>query len=131
MGILQDERTDIWTHLKSGFTSCPIRAENKKFNQNIEEFVDFFIRPGRGIPVSLGNTLISYEKIGILVLSIFTPKDTGTDRNKQLADELITLFLKQQVGDSTFNYFEYIAVGESEERYRGNLLLYYRWKKCI
>ena len=131
MGILQDERADISTHLSDGFSTVPIQWENKKFNQNIKEFVDFLIRPGRAIPISLGNTQISYEKIGLLVLSIFTPKDSGTDRNKEIADELITLFLKQQVGDSTFNDFEYIPVGDAEERYRGNLLLYYRWKKCI
>jgi len=131
MGLLQTERADLATYLNSNFTTVPIRWENKKFNQNIEEFVDFFIRPGKASPISLGNTLISYEKIGLLVLSIFTPKDSGTDRNKKIADELITLFLKQQVGDSTFNEFDYVPVGEMEERYRANLLLYYRWKKCI
>lgn len=131
MGNLQDERLALSSHLKTNFTTIPIKWENRPFDQDIKEFVEIFIRPGKATPTSISNTQISYERIGLLILSVFTPKGTGTDRNKEIADELEELFLKETIGQSTFNESEYIPVGEIEERYRGNLLLYYRWKKCV
>lgn len=132
MGVYQDERKDIESYLKTNFTTTSIKFDNVDFDQRaVNEFVDVFIRPGRKIATTVGGSQITYESRGQLVLSIFVKKGTGSDRARKIADDLQSLFLKQQIGSCTFESAELINVGEIEEWYRNNLYLYYRWKKCI
>lgn len=132
MGNLQDERAAIEAFLNTNYSSTAIHWDNVDFDQSsVSEYIAPFIRNGKTFPTSLGGNQISYESTNSLVISIFTKKGIGSDKNREIADTLISLFLKQQIGYATFYDFHYVNVGDVEEWYRGNLILFYRWKKCI
>lgn len=135
MGNFQSERQLIESFLQNNFTLTEIAWDNIAFDEkSVKEYISCFIRSGRKTPISLGGNSIAYEANGQLVISIYTKKGEGSDRNREIADSLESLFLPLQlgVGESiTFNESEYITVGDTQEWYRGNFFLYYKWKKCI
>ncbi len=90
----------IETTLKTGVLASaeptlPIRWPNVPWKQpTAGEWIALKIVPGDGMQASLGQTKLS-RQLGLVMVQVFTPKNSGTRRALDLADLIGSIFRHQ------------------------------------
>ena len=91
MSGFAEEAKAIETRLAAGWTTTPIRYDNAPFPETTAPYVALFILDGDGNQISLGAVALR-RWVGLIVLQIFVPQDTGTRLAKGYANTLGALF---------------------------------------
>lgn len=91
-----DERAAIEIYLANEFNDLPIQYDGipvSSLEDTSGGWVRLSILPGlEGKRITLGNSNQVFRHDGMLVLSIFTPSDIGSNTARSLADTLSDLF---------------------------------------
>lgn len=99
------------------YTATPVRFRNVPFKQPpAGEWIAPSVIPGDGVQASLGDSKLE-RQLGVLMVQVFTPKNSGDRRAKALADLVAALFRYKTIADSGVNViFRAPAVGDVGER---------------
>ena len=90
-----NERQAIESRLAAAWTTTPIRYENVPFAQQTTPYVALFILDGQGDQISLGTPALR-RWVGIIVVQVFVPQDTGTQLARSYADTIGAVFDRAQ-----------------------------------
>ena len=91
-----DERKAIESRLAAAWTTTPIRYENVPFGAISTPYVALFIIDGQGQQISLGTAPVLRRWVGIIMIQVFVPQDTGTQIVKSYADTIGVIFDRAQ-----------------------------------
>lgn len=92
---IETEFTNLWT-------STAIAYENVSFDvSGLDEYVKVYIREGQAVQASLGSDG-DFVLPGVAIIHIYTPKNTGTARARQLADLISVLFRAKKINSLQF-----------------------------
>lgn len=95
MAGFSDERKAIESRLAAAWTTTPIRYENIPFAERSTPYVALFIGNGEGTQVSLGTPALR-RWVGIIMIQIYAPQDSGTNLSKSYADTIGAIFDRAQ-----------------------------------
>ena len=90
-----DERKAIESRLAAAWTTTPIRYENVPFGATSSPYVALFVIDGEGQQISLGTPALR-RWVGIIMIQVFVPQDTGTQLAKGYADTIGAIFDRAQ-----------------------------------
>jgi hypothetical protein len=100
-------REIVETYLYDNFTECLIKYQNVALpDASPAEYVDIYDEI-----VETRNDVI----LGLLVFTIYTPKNIGTERSRQIASALSDLLDKREVGGLSFTTSELKNVPDTKE----------------
>ena len=113
-------RRDIEGRLNSNWATTRIAFENVEFAtpRTDEAWVRLNIFEENSERVSIGNPGC-HRTSGLIVVSVFTPKNTGTQVARDYADTIAEIFRDQQ--------FNGITCYETEPRNRGDFQSWYQY----
>lgn len=78
------------SYLKTYFTTCKIKFENVPLDTSeLLEWIAIFDKPISAESTGMQET--TALTTGVLIIQIFTPIDTGTERSREIAEILATL----------------------------------------
>lgn len=129
----------IETRFKTGweavYSTIPIRFKNVPWKQPTGgEWVSLSIIPGDGRQASLGSGKLE-RQLGIVVVQIFTPKNTGSRRSYDLADAAATILRYQTLSEAGVNVIlrapELANVGERMDNLQDNLKIPFQAEKIF
>lgn len=94
------ERKLVESHFKLSWQgSAPVKYENVEFKEPTNQtWVALFINPGMGFQASL-NPSPTHRIPGVIIVQVFTPKDTGTAQARKLADTAADIFRRLVLTD--------------------------------
>lgn len=92
---------DIESHFSNNWVETPVVHQNIAYNE-LNEFIQLTILSGTRVQASLGCNNNTYRTTGVLIIQIFTPKDTGTKRALDIVDLLITFLQSKVIGTVNF-----------------------------
>jgi hypothetical protein len=102
-------RSDVESYLAGTFNECFILFENLPMPENEQsELIEVFDDIDFTQLSSIGATTQMIE--GTIVIHILTPRNTGTERNRQIAVVLSDLLAGKIIGSIQFKEAEYISV---------------------
>jgi hypothetical protein len=102
-------RQDVESYLAGNFTECPIIFENLPMPKNDpDEFIEVFDEIDSTALTSIGASTQLIE--GTIVIHIYTQKNTGTQRNREIAVVLSDLLAGKIIGSIQFQEAEYVSV---------------------
>lgn len=85
-------RATVETHFSNNWSHTAVEYENVPIDlAKIDEYVSLTILEGESRQVSLGPSG-EYTVPGFVVVSIFTKRDIGTARSRQLSDHVANIF---------------------------------------
>ena len=112
-------RSTIEAHFSTNWGHTKVEYENVPINlDNVEEYVSLTILEGESRQTTLGPDG-DYNIPGFVVISVFTKRDIGTLRPRQLADYAATIFRGLKINTVLFyvprgamihnktNYYQY------------------------
>jgi len=102
-------RADVESFLAENFTECPIIFENLPMPENDPtEFIEVYDDIDYTTLTSMGSDAQMID--GTIIIQINTPRNTGTQRNREIAVTLSGLLAGKEVGSTQFQQAEYISV---------------------
>ncbi len=120
----------IEANLKTGWqgssaSAVPVRWPNMPWKQPVlNEWIALKVIPGDGRQASLGSQKLE-RQLGIVIVQVFTPKNSGTRRAADLADIVGSIFRYQTKTDSgvsvIFRAPELGDVAERVDQYQANV----------
>jgi hypothetical protein len=124
------ERETVETTLGDGFTEVPISWANIA-PKRVNEYVHPVIQSGKTSQITMGGVTKAYRRIGVVTFQIFVPKNSGTKRSREIGDLISGLFMGKQIDDIIFENVEFAHVGDVEESFQSNVVVTYKWTKCV
>lgn len=100
MGISQLQY-DIESHFSDNWTETPVVYQNIAYNE-MTEFIRVTILSGPREQASLGCNNNTYRTTGVVIIQVFTPKNTGTKRALDIVDMLIAFLQSKVIGTVNF-----------------------------
>lgn len=91
MSGFEDEAKAIEIRLTTNWTTTPIRYVNAPFKETDQPYVALFVLDGDGHQISLGPVALR-RWVGIIVIQIFVPQDSGSRVAKTYATTLAAIF---------------------------------------
>lgn len=106
--------------LKTSFTSCSIQFENVTLNKSdLTEWVAVF--DAQSFSDSTGFKEVAAYTKGVVIIAIFTPLNTGTERSRQLAEDLSTILANKNIEGVQFDTPELHNAAPNETWFQQNL----------
>jgi len=128
----EEARKDLEQMFKTGWASTSrVKYENTQLTPvpgDDETWVAMTIREGKGVQASLGNNPLLRFK-GFVVIQVFSPKDSGTSKSKQLQGMVGKIFdRKFFMSSHEAGYFKFeiaypIEPGVREGWYQVNVMV--------
>lgn len=95
MSGFADERKAIEARMAAAWTTTKIRYENVPFASLSTPYVALYILDGEGLQISLGTPALR-RWVGIIMVQVFVPQDSGTQVAKGYADTIGAIFDRAQ-----------------------------------
>lgn len=92
MSGFADERRAIEERMAANFTAIPCRYENAPFQDLKTPYCALWVRRGEGRQITLGDTPQLQRWVGVIMVQVFVPVDTGTQAALQHADSIAAVF---------------------------------------
>lgn len=105
---------DIEAHFSNNWVETPVIYQNIAYN-DVPEYIRINILSGKRFQASLGCNNNTYRTPGVLIVQIFTPKNTGTKRALDIVDLLITFLQSKVIGAVNFKtpYISFQNIADS------------------
>jgi len=117
-------RRVIENYIKANYTETAIKYENVDLDtSDLDEFIAVFDKPSFAESTGMGET--SSLTGGNLIIQIFTPLNTGTDRAREIADILATALDGEVISGVALSTPELHASPNSTEWYQTVLQIPY------
>jgi len=117
-------RRVVENHLSANFTTCPVQYENTQLDkEGLTEWVAVFDKPVFSESTGMGET--SALTGGVLIIPIFTPLGTGTERSRQIAEALAAVLGNQELSGVALGAPELHNAPNNESWYQQNLQVPY------
>lgn len=126
MTLIADAQQTITSTFSDGWDSSVAHAfENEKFDtENLAEYALVVVRHIPGGQHTLGQTGHRvYRRRGLVVVQIFTERDTGTARANALAAAAGALFEGKTIDQVAFTDANVVEVGPSEKWHQVNVTI--------
>lgn len=104
-----EEKVAIEQYFESNWSHTPIVFENGE-SINTSEWVRLTILNGEAFQASLGDNP-AFRHIGVVIVSIFIPKDVGSGRALQLADLVDSIFRLATISGIVFRVPQIKKIG--------------------
>lgn len=120
--------------LASSASAVPVRWPNVPWKQTATEWISLRIIPGDGRQASLGSGKLE-RQLGIVIVQVFTPKNSGTRRAGVLSDIVGSIFRYRTVTDTgvsvIFRAPELGDVAERMDQYQQNVKIPFQAEKIF
>jgi|LGVD01.1.fsa_nt_gb hypothetical protein len=117
-------REIVESYLHDNFTLCQVKYENVPLDTSkLDEWIAVFDKPTFSESTGLG--MQSALTGGVLVFQIFTPRGTGTQRAREIANELVSLFGEESISGVALLTPELHSVPNNESWHQKNLQVPY------
>jgi len=117
-------RRVVENHLNANYSTTAIQYENTGLDkEGLTEWVAVFDKPTFAESTGMGET--SALTGGVLILPIFTPVGTGTERSRQIAEALAAVLGDTDLGGVSLGTPELHGAPKNESWYQQNLQVPY------
>ena len=127
--LFDQSRYDIENLLSTSWTETPVQIDNEPFDEDTEEYIYPIVLDGSSDQISLGPNA-AHRRVGVLIIQIFVPKNTGTLRVKVLADMLSVLFKELKLNSIQFESPTLVRVGQNHRYHQENFQVPYYVDIC-
>lgn len=93
--VFEDQWKSIEKRMNANWSGSAVKFDNVPFDYPSQKYVALHVLFGDGFQASLGDTPF-FRHVGIVMLQIFVPKETGTKDVGTLADRFRTIFNHKQ-----------------------------------
>lgn len=111
----------------NNFSACPVKFENttlpKAVGKAPKEYIAIFDNPAYSDSTGMGET--TYLNAGIVIIQIFTPINTGTERSRAIAQLISDFLSSQSIEGMEFGTPELHPAPKNDSWYQQNLNIPY------
>lgn len=125
----EKSRLSLESLIADNWTTTPIAYDNVSKKGDPDAYIEVMISEGDSSQISLG-TGGAHRRVGILVIKIFVPKDTGTKLARQYADTLAALVKSVQIDEITLFSPTLVRIGQVESKYQLNVVTQFWVDNC-
>lgn len=116
-----DAQIAIESCFATGFTACAVKYQNVDFDPEANDtYVELQVKDGSSRRASIGPDPLM-RSLGIISVNVYTPKNTGTNAGRVLADKAAAVFRDQIFSGITCRSPVVRNVGPREGRYVTNM----------
>lgn len=95
MSGFADEAKAIESRMQANWSTTPVKYEGVPFAAVVTPYVALFVRDGEGQQISLGTVALR-RWVGVIIIQVFVPEDTGTRQARIYADGVGAIFDRAQ-----------------------------------
>lgn len=116
------ERAVLESYFHDNWTETEVAYDNVDFDPSTDAWVRFKIQNGDSVQADINHSNPLYRHIGVVMVQVFVPVKSGTNRARELADTVSNMFRRVQPGHGiTLRTPSIFTVGPNNEWFQVNV----------
>jgi hypothetical protein len=119
----------IETHLSDNWVLTPIDFDNAPFESNAgEAFLRCQVEWASTEQIGVGGR---YRGEGIVLISVFSPANSGSRNANEMADDIAAMFNLYQYNGLKCRFASTMRIGQYREWYQINVIVPFQYDDCL